>query len=246
MSDGNTRHVACHHHLVHDGVVITMSTITWRTHVTTWLRFITGNRLAPYHGMPSEALNAMFKLVKPTASDVLIDLGCGDGRLLIKSAQSPYNVRRCVGYELNSDVFMQCQHAVKQANLTNDQVQIHHANAKQADLSDASIITLYLSERGNRSLLPILLPKLRVHPATRIASFVFPIPTLQPVHKTTVSRRYTHLAVQRLVTATIVTGSWLSMHISNCVTQANIETGRKLYGSANTVDTLSSTASGAT
>lgn len=154
--------------------------VSWRTHVSTWLRFLVGNRLAPYHPMPAEAVSQVFRMVRPVSSDVLIDLGCGDGQLLLKACAQPYNVQQCIGYELNSELYHRCAEQICASQLQH-RICVYNQNAIDADLASATIITLYLSVSGNKSLLPILLPKLQQHPQTRLISFLFPIPTLRPV-----------------------------------------------------------------
>lgn len=159
---------------------------SWRVHVSTWLRFFTGNRLAPYHPMPSDAVRSVFSLMSCQPSDTLVDLGCGDGQLLIRAASKPYNVQKCIGYELNSELYNICQQRIVELNLSTT-VHVYNTNAVHADLSHATIIVLYLSEQGNKALLPILIPKLQQQPLTRVISFLFPIPSLHPVHTTSVS-----------------------------------------------------------
>lgn len=157
--------------------------VSWRTHLSTWLQFVTRRRLAPYHPIPS--LHESLRLLNLTHTDVLTDLGSGDGNTLIHAVQH-YHVKHAYGYELNGQLYELAQQRVHDAQLDNH-ITLHHADACTADLTPATAILLYLSVQGNRSLLPLLRAKLHTHPHTRIVSYLFPIPTFTPV-KTALSR----------------------------------------------------------
>lgn len=152
--------------------------LSWRAHASSWLHFLLRTRLAPYHPIPS--VNDTLRLLQLTPSDTLVDLGCGDGNMLIQAIQK-YDIKQAIGYEMNKEISRQARQNLLQQQIPATRAQIHHADARTADLSSATAIVMYLSEHGNRALLPILVPKLKLEPQTRVVSYLFPIPTLNPV-----------------------------------------------------------------
>jgi SAM-dependent methyltransferase len=161
---------------------------SWKVHVSTWLRFFAGTRLGPYHEMPSHVISGIIQLSKLSPEDSLLDIGCGNGRVLLQAVQES-GVQRCTGLEINKTVAelarknIQLAQAAAPINspLRTAKFDILQCDARSADISSATVISLYLSERGNRQLLPILTPHLRNYPETRLCSFIFPIPTYEPI-----------------------------------------------------------------
>ena len=114
----------------------------------------------------------MFKLSSLTSTDTLLDLGCGDGRVLI--AASKLHGCKGIGYELDSTLASEAVRKVKQEKLEH-LVTIIHGDAMKADESipQATVIAMYLSERGNKSLVQRY--ERSLSPGTRLCSFFFPI-----------------------------------------------------------------------
>jgi hypothetical protein len=133
---------------------------------------------------------------------VLFDLGCGDGRVLL-SAVRQCGIRRGVGLELNASLAAMAQQNVASFK----QLQVLQADALSCDLSSASVITVYLSERGNRQLRPALTDWLRAERAEadserRIASFCFPMPGWTPAKRAAVSGIPVYLFTRHSLTGT--------------------------------------------
>ena len=101
----------------------------------------------------------------------MYDLGCGDGRFLI-TAVDEFNVEKAVGYELNKHLYEVAEDNVAKSGLI-DQIRIESGDFMEADFSEATIITLYLTTSGNAKLRPKFMEELK--PGTRIISHDFPI-----------------------------------------------------------------------
>ena len=130
-----------------------------------------------------------------SSDDVLFDLGCGDGRLLIEAAKQR-GVRQAVGVELNPKLAQLAAQnitaftsslPVSHPPRPPPALSIQHSDARTCDVSSASVITLYLSRRGNKQLKPLLSTQLLRHPACRVASFCFDVSGWTPVREARVS-----------------------------------------------------------
>ena len=112
--------------------------------------------------------DAMLALAGATRADVVVDLGSGDGRIPILAAQK-YGARG-VGVEIDQAlVLLSCQNATEGG--VADRVSIIEGDLFQADLSTATVVTLYLSESINLDLEPKLRRELK--PGARIVSHQF-------------------------------------------------------------------------
>ena len=127
--------------------------------------------VAPYVPTPQSLVNKMLELVEAGLGDVLYDLGCGDGRFLI-TAVDEFNVEKAVGYEINKHLYEVAEDNVAKSGLI-DQIRIESGDFMEADFSEATIITLYLTTSGNAKLRPKFMEELK--PGTRIISHDFPI-----------------------------------------------------------------------
>lgn len=145
-----------------------------------WMQFFVGRNLAPFVPMPSPVCRTMLRLARVQPCDKVVDLGCGDARLLIMAVQE-FDVRSAVGYEHDVSVAQKAKAAVERAGL-DDRVRLAVSDARCADLADADVVCLYLSEKGNQELVPVLstLP-----PEARVVSFLWPMP-LDPEQETKV------------------------------------------------------------
>jgi SAM-dependent methyltransferase len=114
--------------------------------------------------------DAMLQLAGVTASDVVYDLGSGDGRILVLAAQK-YGARG-VGIEIDPKLVQRSRAIAREAEVA-DRVRFIEGDLFEADISPATVVTLYLSTSVNRRLEPKLRAELR--PGTRIVSHQFPI-----------------------------------------------------------------------
>src|SRR5262252_868168 len=112
--------------------------------------------------------DAMLKLANVSASDVVYDLGSGDGRIVIAAAKK-YGARG-VGIELDPELIKTANKNARKAGVE-DRVTFVQADLFKADFSDATVVTLYLSNSINRRIAPILQRQLK--PGARIVSHRF-------------------------------------------------------------------------
>lgn len=114
----------------------------------------------------------MLELAAVTSEDVVYDLGCGDGRILF-SAVNEFAVKHAVGYELRKDLYAKLSDRVVRQGL-DERVTIVNDDLLNADISEATVITLYLTTTGNRKLTPKLASEART--GTRVVSHDFSFP----------------------------------------------------------------------
>jgi predicted O-methyltransferase YrrM len=129
-----------------------------------------------YVPTPAEAVDAMLKVAKVGKDDVVYDLGSGDGRIPIMAVQK-YNAARAVGIDINPDRIKEAQANHKAAGV-GDRVRFLNEDLFQADISEATVVTLYLLPSLNLKLLPKLLSELK--PGTRIVSHAFDMGSWKP------------------------------------------------------------------
>ena len=120
---------------------------------------------------PDELIRSKIELAELHPEEVVFDLGCGDGRVLIHAAVD-YPVR-CVGIEACPQLFQQAAAAVSEQGL-NDRVELRCEDFLLSDVSTADVVLLYL----NRGTLGMLSRKLEteLRPGTRVLTHTFDIP----------------------------------------------------------------------
>jgi SAM-dependent methyltransferase len=119
--------------------------------------------------------DAMLKLAHITPNDVVYDLGSGDGRIVMLAAQK-YGARG-VGIEIDAQLVDISRQIARDGDVA-DRVTFVQGDLFDADISEATIVTLYLSRTVNARLEPKLKHDLR--PGTRIVSHQFPMPDWTP------------------------------------------------------------------
>jgi len=127
---------------------------------------------------PQPVADAMLKLAGVTAEDVVYDLGSGDGRIVILAAQK-YGARG-VGIELQPRLVEISRQVAREGEVA-DRVTFIEGDLFTADISRATVVTLWLSETVNMRLEPKLRRELR--PGTRIVSHQFLIGDWAPSQK---------------------------------------------------------------
>jgi len=133
----------------------------------------------PFVPTHPRAVRAMLRLAEVGPSDVVYDLGCGDGRILI-SAVKDFGAKRAVGYELSERIYKRAVENVKREGLE-DRIEIKNEDLFNADLSEASVITLFLSNTMNTYLKPKLRKECKA--GTRIVCHDFDIGGWKPAVK---------------------------------------------------------------
>ena len=129
-----------------------------------------------YVPTPNEVVEAMLKVAKVGAGDVLYDLGSGDGRIPITAAQK-HGIKRGVGIDINPERIKEANENLARAGV-GDRVKFVNADLFESDFRDATVITLYLLPSLNLKLLPKLLNETK--PGTRIVSHAFDMGSWKP------------------------------------------------------------------
>ncbi len=143
----------------------------------------------PYVPSPQEVVDAMLKLAGVKNTDTVIDLGCGDGRIVV-TAVKKFGAKRAIGYDLDPERITEANDNAKQNGIA-DKVQFIEKNLFDAEISPASVITLYLLPGVNEKLKPRLLKELK--PGTRIVSHSFSMGDWQPVKQEDIGGRRIYL-----------------------------------------------------
>ena len=140
-----------------------------------------------YVPTPPEVVAEMLKVANVRKGDVVYDLGCGDGRIPITAAQK-YGVR-AVGIDIDPKRIAEATENARKAGVT-DRVRFLNQALFQPDISEATVVTLYLLDSLNEKLRPKLLKELR--PGTRIVSHSFRMGEWQPEKTIDVGGRTIH------------------------------------------------------
>jgi precorrin-6B methylase 2 len=120
-------------------------------------------------------VDGMLKAAKVTANDVIYDLGSGDGRIPITAARV-YGARG-VGIDIDPQRIAEANANAKEAGVT-DKVRFLNQDLFTTDISEATVVTLYLLPSLNIKLLPKLNKELR--PGTRVVSHQFEMREQEP------------------------------------------------------------------
>ena len=133
---------------------------------------------------PPDGVAKMLELARLKPEDVVYDLGCGDGRIVVAAAKR-YGCR-AVGFDINPRMIREAQVNVKQHGVE-DLVRIEQHDIFQLDLRKASVITLYLLPEMNDRLVPQLK---RMAEGSRVVCHEFPIDRFQHDVMVTVKSTY--------------------------------------------------------
>lgn len=114
----------------------------------------------------------MLSLASLQPGETLLDLGCGDGRMLRVGLQD-FQAARAIGYEMDTELACAARAATSQLDAL---VEIRTDDIMSADpaIAEADVVALYLSNTGNAKLLPLLRRSLR--PTARVVSYVWEMP----------------------------------------------------------------------
>ena len=133
---------------------------------------------------PQEVVDAMLKLAKVSKNDVIYDLGSGDGRIPITAAKT-YGAR-AVGIDIDPQRIREANESLKAAGV-GDRVKFLNQDLFTTDISEATVVTLYLLPSLNLKLLPILNKTLK--PGTRVVSHAFDMGSAKPLETLNVNGR---------------------------------------------------------
>ncbi len=135
----------------------------------------------PFVPTTEEAVQAMLKLADVKKGDIVYDLGCGDGRIVVAAAKA-YGAH-AVGIDINPVRIQEAKENARKAGVEN-LVRFEENDLFQADIHEASVVTLFLLSSVNLKLRPKLLHDLK--PGTRIVSNTFDMGDWKPEKEFTV------------------------------------------------------------
>jgi precorrin-6B methylase 2 len=125
-------------------------------------------RLAPYAPTPMDVVDRMLALAAVQSGDLLVDLGCGDGRIPIRAAQK--FGARAIGVDIDPRRIEESKANAKAASVEH-LTEFRVEDALKTDVSAATVVTLFIGSEGNATLRPILQRQLKA--GTRIVSHAF-------------------------------------------------------------------------
>jgi hypothetical protein len=138
-----------------------------------------GEPSVPYVPTPQDVVERMLQIAKVTPRDYVIDLGSGDGRIVVTAARK-FGARG-FGVDLNPERIAESNENARKAGVT-DKVAFYQRDLFETDLSEATVITMYLLPRVNLELRPKLL---QLKSGTRLVSHDFSMEDWKPdVHVT--------------------------------------------------------------
>jgi SAM-dependent methyltransferase len=130
---------------------------------------------APFDPTPQEVVEKILGLAGVKKNDVVYDLGSGDGRVVITAAKK-YGAK-AVGFEIEPGLVKLARENVQREKLEN-LVEIRQQDFMTADLSNATVVSLYLSYEGNLALQPKITRELK--PGARVVSYAYDMGDWQP------------------------------------------------------------------
>lgn len=122
----------------------------------------------PYVPTPQRVVDEMLSVARVTSRDFVVDLGSGDGRIVLTAAQK-YGARGR-GYDIDGELVERSNSSARKLKLER-RVRFEQRDVLQADLSEATVVTVYLLPEMMRTLQAKLLKELQ--PGTRIVSHDF-------------------------------------------------------------------------
>ena len=149
-----------------------------------------GAQDVPFLESPESVVEAMLELAQVSETDVVYDLGSGDGRIVIAAAAS--RDARGVGVEIESDLVEQSNDSARDAGVE-DLVTFVQGDFFETDFSEATVVMLYLQPKVNKQLRPILSEQLA--PGTRVVSHRYEIRDWTAIERVKVEGRSIFLYV---------------------------------------------------
>lgn len=137
-----------------------------------------------YVPTPEEVVEAMLQVANVTKNDIVYDLGCGDGRIPVTAAKK-YGAR-AVCIDIDPQRIKEANENVEK-NGVGDKVRVMNADLFTTDISEATVVTLYLLPSLNQKLIPKFKSELK--PGTRIVSHAFDMGDWKPEKELDVNGR---------------------------------------------------------
>jgi len=145
----------------------------------------------PYVPTPEDVVAEMLKMANVGEDDVIYDLGCGDGRIVITAAKE----LGCRGVGIDIDPTRIQESRINASNAgVSDRVKFFQMDLFEADISEATVVTLYLLSKVNLRLRPKLFQELR--PGTRVISHDFSMGEWQPERSSVIEEKVDYVPFQ--------------------------------------------------
>jgi len=132
--------------------------------------------ISPFVATPLPVVRQMLTLAELKSGEIVYDLGCGDGRVVIMAAQE-FGARG-IGVEMREDLFKQALNKVYELGLEG-RVKIVQSDMFKVDISSADVVTLYLTTSANDKVKPKLEAELKL--GARVVSHDYEILGWRPV-----------------------------------------------------------------
>ncbi len=157
----------------------------------------------PFVPTPYEVVEEMLRLADVGKDDIIYDLGCGDGRIVIMAAEK--TGARGVGIDIDPQRIKESRENSIKAKVTN-RVRFLQKDLFKANISKATVVTLYLTSDVNLKVHPKLLRELK--PGTRIVSNDFDMAEWEPDKTLEVTSDYESYTIYYWVVPANVSGTW--------------------------------------
>lgn len=177
----------------------------------------------PYVPTPQDVVDRMLEIAKPTANDFVMDLGCGDGRMLVTAAAKFGSKGR--GVDLNPVRIAEATENAKKAGVT-DKIQFEVKNLFDTSIRDATVLTMYLLPSVNLQLRPRILDEMK--PGSRIVSHAFHMADWEPDLRDEVRGR----SIYHWIVPAKVAGKWNLRDGSESIVIDVYQQYQKLTGTA--------------
>lgn len=123
----------------------------------------------PYVPTPYEVVDRMLEMAETTPNDYVIDLGSGDGRIVVAAVRD-WNVRAALGIDLDPERVSEAREHAREEGVT-DRAKFEQGDLFRKDFTGATVLTMYLLPEVNMRLRPVILEGMA--PGTRIVSHAF-------------------------------------------------------------------------
>jgi precorrin-6B methylase 2 len=135
-----------------------------------------GKKIVPYVPTPQEVVERMLELAGVKKGDVVYDLGSGDGRIVVTAAKK-YGVK-AIGFEIDPERIKESHENIKKAGVGN-LAEIRQQDIRTVDLSQASVLTMYLLPEVNLMIRPNIWKQMK--PGSRVVSHDFDMGDWKPL-----------------------------------------------------------------
>ena len=135
-----------------------------------------GKKIVPYVPTPQEVVDRMLDLAQVKKGDVVYDLGSGDGRIVVTAAKK-YGVK-AIGFEIDPERIKESHENIKKAGVGH-LVEIRQQDIRAVDLSQASVLTMYLLPEVNLMIRPNIWKQMK--PGSRVVSHDFDMGDWKPL-----------------------------------------------------------------